>query len=81
MYNKNAVDFNWSTAFNLKENEKRDIIRQIKSIDCNYDASSLSYLLGFDSLDEAVAKACEIAALRFCLKDSNFGRDFLSGEE
>ena len=81
MYNKNAVDFNWSTAFNLKENEKRDIIRQIKSIDCNYDASSLSYLLGFDSLDEAVAKACEIAALRFCLQDSNFGRDFLSGEE
>lgn len=81
MFSKNGVDFDWSTLFNLKKEEKQNFIRQIRQ--CQTIDYDFTYLLGFDDMQnkEAYSKACEIEVLSFCLYDSGFARDILDGEE
>lgn len=80
MLSERGVDFDWSTLFNLKKEEKQklvDIIRQYKAD--KYDFVSLLEIDGENR--QVYEKACEIETLDFCLNDSSFARDILNDEE
>lgn len=83
MFQRNRVDLDWSTLFNVK-NEKDFIIRHIASHGVDtYDARSLQCFMMENLLEvsDDLAIACEIAALKFCIEDTTFALDVLSEEQ
>ena len=85
MKRENGVDLFWSTLFNYNLGIKEIIIEQIKGRPPgNYSAIGLTALLGSyddDRNDENYTKACEIAALRFCLEGTDIASELLSKED
>lgn len=81
---QDVVDLFWSTFFNLKEKEIGELSKRIKAETAeNYVRQRLFYSLKSHDIltdDETYIKACESAALRFCLEDSDFAREFLDDE-
>lgn len=81
---QDVVDLFWSTFFNLKEKEIVELSKKIKAQTAeNYIRQELFRHLETHKIfpnDENYIKACESAALRFCLEDSDFAREFLADE-
>lgn len=83
MFQRNRVDLDWSTLFNVK-NEKDFIIRHIASHGVDtYNARTLQCFMMENLLEvsDDLAMACEIAALKFCIEDTTFALDVLSEEQ
>lgn len=86
MYQEDVVDLFWSTFFNCENDatRKREIIKLIKSATAeDYQSAHLVNFLDLHDIqphDEAYTRACEAAALSFCLEYSDFAREFLSEE-
>ncbi len=93
MLQSNGVALDWVTLFKFKEKDKNEIIKQIKKEDkISYDSKGFACGLGFvrglifsddqDDISEQInVKACEIVALNFCLRDTDFAKDILSAED
>lgn len=83
MFQRDRVDLDWSTLFNVQK-DKELIIKQIQSTKhINYDARTLQSLMmeNVREVSDDFAAACEIAALKFCIEDTSFARDVLQGKD
>lgn len=83
MFQRDRVDLDWSTLFNVKK-DKEFVIKQIKSIGyVNYNAHTLqSFMMeNLREVSDDFAAACEIAALKFCIEDTSFARDVLQEKD
>lgn len=81
MFQKNRVDFDWSTFFCTK-NEKEKLIKELKSPQTEvYRWEQFDYCIPEEFRnDDTCKQAFKIVVLKFCIEDTSFARDVLSTE-
>lgn len=79
------VDFDWSTFFNLKKEEKENSIAQVKKSDVeNFHWAQYSYLfhdVQISEYNEVFKTALKIEILDFCINETDFALEILSKED
>lgn len=83
MLQRDRVDLDWSTLFNVQKDKEYVIHLSKTSGTDNYNAQTLqsSMMENIWEVSDDFSAACEIAALKFCIEDTSFAQDVLQEKD
>ena len=85
MYQRNMVGLDWSTFFDVSQDQKEKFLKQIKVNNVeNFSWEQYGFLFNVErrfKVDENFDEAFRIEVLNFCIEETSFAADVLSEEE